>query len=426
MENTQTQPFYMIDAANQNPNIHHKSYKTDKHEYNILTYDKNMICNDDFESAKYRSVVFSQERLVSFAPPKSIPKDQFIKKYSDNGVQIPNTIHITETIEGTMINLFYDFPNQTWELATKNAVGGRYWYFRNNGPPRTFRDMFMDAIGEEDYADLNQTKLVANLPTDCCYSFVLQHPENHFVHEVDQARLFLVAVYQIQGDVARYLSLPYVSNLTVIRELLDENIMYLPTTIQYFAQMHYKTFDQILCDGGFAKSPKTYAELEQHLNTSASYAHMMGLTLINTETGERTKLENQQYNYKKQLRGNHPNLQYQYLCLWRIQQIPEFLKHFPVYRESFDRFEAQLDQFVNNIQTTYYMYYIRKQQDVEFSRHIMYFVRRIHHELFIASLNTPNRVIITRPVVRDWLMRSFEPGALLYHMNIPIIVEGCA
>ena len=434
MENMQSKIIYELDPS-ENQNIRKKLYKTPVSEYNILSY-KNAN-TDDKELGKYRSAIFAgndpPNQLLCFAPPKSIEKEVFIRNhpeqfsYEPSVNQIPETIHITETIEGTMINLFYDSNNKIWEIASKNAVGCRYWYFRNaytqNQKPRTFRDMFMDAIGEKDYADLNETKLVSKLPKNYCYSFVLQHPENHIVLDIVEPRVYLVAVYEICESHAKYLPLPYVENLPYIRELLDANIIYTPTTIQYSEHLHHSertvaTFDQSLCERGFAQSPRNYVQLELHLNYCASYTHMMGLTLIDTETGDRMKLENQQYNYKKSLRGNHPNLQYQYLCLLRIQKIPEFLKYFPIYREHFDRFNTQFEQFVNTIQTTYYMWYVKKQKDVEFSKHIMYFVRRIHYEVFVpSSSGGMQRTIVTKAVVKDWLMNTFNPGSIMHGMR---------
>lgn len=456
MENFEPKITYDVFSNFQNPNINRKLYSPGNLHFSyfdgcvpkqqsesavelfkILTFAnrqsvENIEVFGEQNLGKYRSVVFFNNKLVCFSPPKSIEKEVFIRKhpeqfsYEPSVNQIPETIHITETIEGTMINLFYDSDNKIWEIATKNAIGCRYWYFRNaytqNQKPRTFRDMFMDAIGEKDYTNLNETKLVANLPKNYCYSFVLQHPENHIVLDIVEPRVYLVAVYEICESCAKYLPLPYVENLPYIRELLDANIIYTPTTIQYSEHLHHErkvaTFDQSLCERGFAQSPRNYVQLELHLNYCASYSHMMGLTLIDTETGDRMKLENQQYNYKKSLRGNHPNLQYQYLCLLRIQKIPEFLKYFPIYREHFDRFNTQFEQFVNTIQTTYYMWYVKKQKDVEFSKHIMYFVRRIHYEVFVPSLSGGmQRTIVTKAVVKDWLINTFNPGSIMHGMR---------
>lgn len=402
---------YEIEETPKNTLVYSKRYTTpNNHHYNVMTYHKQMVCMDDYTTGKYRSVVFSGGELVSFSPPKSIPITMFTRTRGQwLESKIPTNIHITETIEGTMINLFYDHSNQTWEIATKNAVGGNYWYFRNQYDnivtehPHTFRDMFMEAIGEKDYTDINQTKLVAELPKDCCYSFVLQHPENHIVNLVDQPRVFLVAVYQIFNQdgchTARYLSIPYIMKISTIDDLYKSSIIHFPNTIS---------------------EPMNYRKLEDLLNYDAKYEDSMGFTLIDTETGDRTKMENARYNTKKELRGNHPNLQYQYLCLWRIQKITGFLKYFPIYEKLFQKFEDQLDRFINNIQTVYYMYYIKKQRDIDYPKNIMYFVQRIHHELFIPSLKTPNRIIITRPVVRYWVMKTFEPGTILSHMNMAL------
>lgn len=399
---------YEIEETPNNVLVHNKIYISPKnHTYNVLTYQSSMVCMDDYDTGKYRSVVFSNHQLVSFSSPKSIPIETFVQNCGHSlHSKIPETVYITETIEGTMINLFYDHPNQTWEIATKNAVGGNYWYFRNQyddhitDHPHTFRDMFMDAIGEPIHANINQTKIVQNLQKDCCYSFVLQHPENHIVQIIEAARVYLVAVYQITNQdgyhIARYLSIPYISKLTFVKELNDKGVIYFPNTI----------ITQI-----------SYTELEQFLNYSATCESLVGYTLIDSKIGDRTKMENSRYNMKKNLRGNHPNLQYQYLCLWRIQKVPEFLKYFPIYEKQFRKFEDQLEQFINNIQTVYYMYYIDKQREFEFPQNVMYFVKRIHHELFIPSLKTPPRIIITRPVVRSWLMRNFEPSALLVNIN---------
>jgi hypothetical protein len=62
-----------------------------------------------------------------------------------------------------MINLFFDRERNMWEIATKNAVGGHYWYYRqhygvNVGSNQyTFRQMFMEAVGEPALSDLNDS-----------------------------------------------------------------------------------------------------------------------------------------------------------------------------------------------------------------------------------------------------------------------------
>ena len=49
------------------------------------------------------------------------------------------------------MNLFYDPRRETWEIATKGAIGGNYWYYRTQYGEKdtsqlTFREMFNDAL----------------------------------------------------------------------------------------------------------------------------------------------------------------------------------------------------------------------------------------------------------------------------------------
>lgn len=419
-------PIYEVEPAPQNPKIHKKQYTLQNSRnpaqnirYQILTYEKNLVAFDDENTAKYRSVVFSESgRLLSFSPPKSTILNYFMLKHPEvpneavhaHAPSIPSHVHITEAIEGTMISLFYDHELETWEIATKNAVGGRYWYFQTEqssaaaiaAPAKTFREMFMEAIGEPIYGDLNQTLLVKTLDRHYCYNFVLQHPANHLVFQIKNPRVYLVAMYHIDGprNTATYYSLPYFRKLSMIQELVEEGIVSLPP------------------DAICPPNPPLYKLLDQYLNYCEGFAHMMGMMLIDTKTGERTKVESKQYQYKQKLRGNHPSLQYQYLCLARIKKTDEFLEYFPIYRELFKIYREQFQDFATGIHQTYYTWYVLKQRESIFSKHIMYFVNRIHHEIYIPSFATTPRKIITKNVVVDWLLDTFEPGVLLCHLAL--------
>jgi hypothetical protein len=86
--------------------------------------------------------VNNQNKVVSFAPPKSIPSDKFIQSYNEK----MEGIVAEEFVEGTMINVFWDpsvgltggLGNQLFQLAaglsaTKKGVLYLHWSL---GKPR--------------------------------------------------------------------------------------------------------------------------------------------------------------------------------------------------------------------------------------------------------------------------------------------------
>ena len=126
-----------------------------------------------------RSVIYKDNELVCFSPPKSISYDAFKTTPIENVV-------IEPFLDGTMINVFYD--NQ-WNVATKSVIGGLCTFESNT----TFADLFHECI-------LHERISYSNLNPSFCYSFVMQHPKNVIVLPVEQPKLWLVAVYEIRSD----------------------------------------------------------------------------------------------------------------------------------------------------------------------------------------------------------------------------------
>ena len=282
---------YTIDKnTSEHENVKHKIYHTPFASYKILNKTTQ---SDDDSLNSYRSVILDPvtDRIMCFSPPKSVTLETFASKF-------PNLSGVTATkiIEGTMMNLFYDPRIESWELASKSAVGCNYWYFRtqysvNSGIPQlTFRDMFVDALRAPCGAMLNDVPLIQTLDKTCVYSFVVQHPYNHIVLPIEFPAIYLVAVYRIESE-------------TRIRNIPLESIE------NWFA------------NSSVLFPEACYVDSYEHIHLT-DYTNV-GIMLYHAESGTRTSFVNPQYTSMKEFRGNNPNLQYQYLCVSRAGKVKE-------------------------------------------------------------------------------------------------------
>jgi hypothetical protein len=116
--------------------------------YKVVRYDKNFLSIDLVPTyGLCRSVIInSKNKVVGFAPPKSISSEQFIQKYAEN---TPGVV-FEEFVEGTMINVFWDDSiglDGGWEIATRNTVGATSSFYKSK-QSKTFRDMFLEASNQ--------------------------------------------------------------------------------------------------------------------------------------------------------------------------------------------------------------------------------------------------------------------------------------
>jgi hypothetical protein len=388
---------YSLDTTGYNTNIiKTKFYEKNGHHYKILNYDNSFICFDDVVNAQYRSVIVSspENKVVSFSPPKSIEMNKFIEK----NPTIDEKIYANEAIEGTMMNLFYDNRSQLWEIATKGAVGGTYFYYRNEyddstkTPPKTFYRMFLEALSASDSQELNDLEIIRELPTCYSYSFVLQHPENHIVLEITKPKLYLVALYDVSET----------------------------NSVKWIPQQYYEKWDIFHKLVGIIEFPKpyignTYDLIEKENCSIQNNFKSLGIMFMNTATGERALMENPNYKYMKSLRGNNPNLQYQYLCLRRTHKVKEFLHFFPQYNNLFHKFFEDYNNFVTNVHLSYLTYYVQK-QEIQISKKFFPHIYKIHHNLYLPSVQAGTPLIIRRKVVLEYF-DAMEPREMLYHLN---------
>jgi len=360
-------------------------------KYKVIRYDKDFLSHDLIRSyGLCRSIIVnSNNKVVGFAPPKSIPSEDFIRRYPE----IENGIVAEEFVEGTMINVFWDDSiglTGGWEIATRNTVGATSSFYK--GPQaKTFRDMFLEAAKE---ANLKFDNLIKTI----CYSFVLQHPENRIVVPFKKPQLYIVGTYRI---------------------INEENSVY----VEVF---DYKKANENLpfrVVGADIKLPETYtfdtyAELiEKYGSMNTSY-DVVGVVLYNKVTGERAKIRNPVYEQVRNLRGNQPKLQYQYLCLRKEGKVRDFLKFYPENKKEFSGFRDQVHLFTDTLFANYVSCYIKKQRPLkEFSDQYRTHMFNIHQK-FLNELREKKQ-FVTNTVVQKYV-NELHPSLLMYCLNFQL------
>jgi len=361
-------------------------------KYKVIRYDKEMLASDIILSTGLlRSVIINNKnKVISFAPPKSISYDLFKNKYSDKS----ENIVAEEFVEGTMINVFWDETSGlsgSWEIATRNTVGADVSFFKCKEKTPTFRDMFLEAA-KKNNLDLNMLNPIY------CYSFVLQHPENRIVVPFKTPQLYLVEIYEIvqtEGGIVNVFSL----DLNIVKE-----VGYWNNTSLKFAQVYEFT---------------KYDDLKDKFASMNTSYEVLGVVIKNKATGERCKIRNPVYEYVRHLRGNQPKTQYQYLELRKEGKVGDFLKFYPENRKEFSYFRDRLHDFTNALYQNYISCYIKKERPLkEFPDHFRTHMFHIH-KIYTDELK-PKNEYVNNTVVINYVNR-LHPSLQMYSMNSCLI-----
>jgi hypothetical protein len=353
--------------------------------YTVIKYDKKSLTMDLIPSyGLFRSVIInSNNHVVCIAPPKSIPLNDFINKYES----FTNDITQEEFIDGTMINVFWD---KHWQISTRNTIGATSCFYKGGGGDKntkTFKEMFEEAAKEN---NLN----INLLEKECCYSFVLQHPDNRIVVPLAKPQLYLVGVCLITNQSSE-------------------------VCVHFHNSQEFKIFFERVLKST-VKFPKvfTYNSYSELIDTFASNDtpyDVVGVVVHNKLTGERTKIRNPNYEQVRSLRGNQPKLQYQYLCLRKEGKVCDFLTYYPEMNKQFSIFREQLHLFTDTLFASYISCYIRKEKPLrEFSE--QYRTHMFHlHQMYMNELREKNQYITRSSVVH--FVNNIHPALLMYCLN---------
>ena len=345
-------------------------------DYKIIKYNKEIL--DCYKNGLIRSLVFKNNKLVSFSPVKSIPLDDFEKKAFHK-----DKIVYEEFVEGTMINAFY--TGDEWEIATRSLVGARGKFFKDQ--ELTFRTMFLECMNEcgLEFEHLNKHLV---------YSFVISHPKNRIVAKVREPQLYLCEVYQIINK----------ENEIIVNQYSLDDFNYLE---------QYVYFPNIFTDVNSIKNAK-----EMYGNSIDTPYQIMGVVLKyqqDDHTLIRSKIRNPNYEKVKQLRGNQPKIQFQYINLRKCGKVRDFLTFYPEFKNQFTTFRQQIHDYTNNLFNYYILCYIKKFKSLnkfplEYRTH-MYNL----HQNYIKNLMPQQKYTSREEVIK--YVNSLEPELLMYCLN---------
>ena len=355
-----------------------KEYCLNNTYYYILKYNRSLLnVNNYHDIGILRSVVFKNDKILSFSPTKTLNYDYFIFN------NIPNMCIAEEYVEGTMINLFYDIELNNWEISTKSCVGGNSKFFENQ---KNFNNLFFDICNELNI-DLN------NFSKNYCYSFVIQHPENDFVLNINVKKLYLIAVYQIDNI-----------NL-LVKEIpkIEYNILNLPNNLSHPYWHYFNSYD----------------ELKNYYGSINTPINIMGV-IIKNMNGDRTKIRNPNYNYVKKLKGNSRKLQYHFLELYKNDKINEYLYYFPNNSLKFNMYKKILYNYTDTLYSNYVSCFVKKEKVLNeypfnYKNH-MFFL----HEKYIKNKNEnkdkDKKFFIDKKFVINYV-KNLEIPRLMFSLN---------
>lgn len=372
----------ILKLINDNNYAESKSILVKKFEHlYVLKYVKSKLTTENINSlGLFRSIVANKDgEIVSFAPPKSIDYDVFSQSNEYD------KCYVQHFPEGTMINVFFDKYIDDWQITTRSSIGAKCNF--NMDSNITYRYMFLDAMNHRglEFEDLDKY---------CCYSFVLQHPQNRIVVPVTEPSLILTNKYEIDNN--QIFNNNSFNNVPKFATLTMHNI-------------NDKSFKDCLKYTG-----DNWRQLSEHFFSENLTYQLQGVMIWNTK-GQRTKIRNSNYEKVKHLKGNSPKLQYHYYYLRQNGAVGDFLKYYPEYKGEFSDFRRELHKYTSQLYQNYIKCFIRKEKPlVEFPYQYKTHMFKLH-ELYLNDLKQDGK-FVNKKVVMDYV-NTLPPPRLMHSVN---------
>jgi hypothetical protein len=304
-------------------------------KYNKQFIDETNVCT----LGLFRSIIVQNDNIVCFSPQKSVPLHMI--RDADN-------TEMSRFYDGTMINLYYNKIMNKWEIATRSVIGAECCFYDYN---ITFKTMFMDAfkINNLQFNDFDKQK---------CYSFVLQHPRNRIVSNINTPTVILTNSY------------------TCINNIVTEH----PIPVQF----------RVLCPIHYTY---TIPDVLDMIKNNVIDFNEQGFVIYNKQTGMRTKIRNPIYEYVRRLKGNFSNLQYQYYNLRYCGKLHDYFLYYPEDKSIMITYEPHLRAWTHMLFTYYVDSHIRKilpiqHVPIEYRRHLY----NLHTIYKTEKINKPFKI----------------------------------
>ena len=369
-----------------------KSLENTTNGYSILRYDKSLIDMKNYDNAKnigsMRSVIVSKDGVVvCCSPGKSIQWEDFVANTGDH------TPIAEEYVEGTMINMFWDEYTSSWDFATKNTIGCKSHYHHidfdiYNQPIRDFLSMFLHAYY---YNFLH----LLRFDKTCCYSFVLQHPENRIVTRNVEPKLYLIACYKIVGTQLFYMSTDDIRNQvsTLIQEKGFKKNLRFPLKYEFTSLDNIRATYQ--CHPDF---------------------NVMGVVIKNPITGQYSKIRSLTYMKIKDMVGNHTSLLYRYITLYKSDELNLYLKYYPEHRFQFNKYFYLIKDFTSLLEMYFHRILAGGQFNNYFVRNKPHHVNMVYHLKNLSTSYRDNNIYPAIPNVSQYI-KDMSIGNLYYALK---------
>jgi len=388
------QPLYSAQTA-----VQQLAYQQNKNHSNVNNVNEqtdNGNCAASIQGrGLYRSVVINDMgNVIGFSPPKTVACNDVADITALNSLSVSEFTtafsSVEEFVEGTMITLFYNNSTDEcsamsgWEISTKGVAGGGIFVPKpnthttanakqtvnenavgggdqSNTQPQstvkhTFRELFLDACVKNgiEFDTLDQR---------FCYSLVLQHPENPLVCNVQEPKLYLIALYSIDN-----------STLTVTRH---------PRSAIDWKSIGFKVprdYTSGLSDPAFQGVRNRYA----NPNGSTPYRVMGVVVNAAGGSGWSFKLRNPAYESAKHTPLEcDKRLLYEYCNLRRSHDITAHLKLYPEDDAKFNEFRERISSFTKLLYSSYIECFVTKKQPLnDYGAYLRPHMYRMHTDIY--------------------------------------------